>query len=454
MDCGLRVELQQKLIMTPQLRQAIAILQLSSLELASMVEKELLENPALEIDDAQAQIEEQSTNTEDSLAKYAQWAEYFNNENRYDNLQRDSEYSPYECLTDEFITLAEHLELQLDLVDLDETIHEIGLFLIGCIDDNGYLQVSVEETAQLLGKSEPLVEQALQVIQGFDPEGVGARSLSECLAIQIRQRNINDKLSELIVLHYLEAVSKGQYKVIADKLGCTPHDVQTAVDFIRTLNPKPGQAYGKGRSGYILPDITVEKVNGQFIILVNDCMVPRLTISSSFSRLARECDLETRRFVEGRMSAAVWVVKSIEQRRQTLYNVMESIIEMQQEFFDYGPKHLKPLTMKKIADKIGVHESTVSRATANKYVNTPYGTFSLRSFFPAGLTAEDGDDVAVSTVKTEIKQLIAGENSSSPYSDQEITAMLKQKGISVSRRTVAKYREEIGVASSTRRRRF
>lgn len=456
MDCGLKVELQQKLVMTPQLRQAIAILQLSSLELASMVEKELLENPALEIDDIKTAADEQGSNAgEDEFSKYAEWAEYLNGGNIPNSGRTaDAEFSPYDQLSENAVSLDEHLELQLDLAGLEGNLHAIGIFLIGCIDDNGYLRVSVQEAAQALGTAEDKVEKVLAVIQSFDPEGVGARTLGECLAIQIKQLGIHDKIIDAIVAQYLEEVSKGRFKIISDRLGCTLHDVQLAVDFIRTLNPKPGQAFGKSKSGYILPDITVEKVNGQYVILVNDSMVPRLTISSYFSRLARESDSETKRFVEGRMNAAVWVVRSIEQRRRTLYNVMEAIIEMQHDFFDYGSTFIKPLTMKKIADRVGVHESTVSRATANKYVATPHGMFSLRSFFSAGVSAADGDDVAVTSVKAEIRRLIASENCAAPFSDQALTDMLKQKGIAVSRRTVAKYREEMNIASSSKRRRY
>ncbi|MDD4601299.1 RNA polymerase sigma-54 factor 1 [bioreactor metagenome] len=454
MDCGIRAELQQKLVMTPQLCQAIAILQLSSLELASMVEQELLENPALEIDDEQAAAEEQQNGVEAQFENYAQWAEYLNNDTNTDQSQQDSDFSPYEKLSDNVVSLADHLELQLDLIGPDKTLHVIGLFLIGCIDDNGYLRISVDEAARVLGEPVNQVELALNIIQSFEPEGVGARSLSECLCIQLKQRNITDRHVEAIVKHYLEEVSKGRYKVIAEKLGCTPHDVQLAVDFIRTLNPRPGQGFGQEQSGYILPDITVERINGQYHIVINDTMVPRLRVSAHLSRLGRECDPETRRFVEGRVNAAIWVVKSIEQRRQTLYKVMEAIIKLQREFFDYSPKFIKPLTMKKIAEVVGIHESTVSRATANKYVATSHGVFSLRSFFSTGVAGTDGDDVAVASVKRELRKLIDEENGQAPYSDQILTDCLKQKGMIVSRRTIAKYREEMGIASSSKRRRY
>lgn len=456
MDCGLKIELQHKLVMTPQLRQAIAILQLSSLELASMIEQEVLDNPVLEIDDVKSGGTEEPPMEyiDRQLAKYTEWAEYLASENGRDGQQADNDFSPYELISDNTITLQNHLELQLDLVSLESAVRAVGLFLIGCIDDNGYLRTSVSEAAQVLGVTESTVEQALGIIQTFDPEGVGARDLKECLVIQLRQRSMENSLAEKVAAEYLDEVAKGHYKAIAEKLGCKPHDVQIAVDYIRTLNPKPGQAFGKAKSSYIVPDITVEKVNGQYVILVNDSLVPRLTISPYYCRLARESDNETKRFVEGKLNSAVWVVKSIEQRRQTLYNVMEAIIELQHDFFEYGPKYIKPMVMKKVADHLGIHESTVSRATANKYAATPHGVFSLRSFFSSGISGVDGDDVAVAAVKREIRQLIESESTKSPYSDQALSDILKQKGINLSRRTVAKYREEMTIAASSKRRRY
>ena len=456
MDFGLKIELQHKLVMTPQLRQAIAILQLSSLELASMIEQELLENPVLEIDDVKgAGAEEAPMEYIDrQLAKYTEWAEYLASENGRDGQQADNDFSPYESMADNTISLHDHLELQMDLVSVESTVRAVGLFLIGCIDDNGYLRTSVSEAAQVLGVPESTVEQALGIIQTFDPEGVGARDLKECLVIQIRQRDLGNNLAKIVASEYLNEVAKGHYKAIAEKLGCKPHDIQLAVDYIRTLNPKPGQAFGKAKSNYIVPDITVERTNGQYIILVNDSLVPRLTISPYYCRLARESDNETKRFVEGKLNSAVWVVKSIEQRRQTLYNVTEAIIELQHDFFDYGPRFIKPMVMKKVADHLGIHESTVSRATANKYVATPHGVFSMRFFFSSGVAGVDGDDVAVAAVKREIRQMIENESSQVPYSDQAISDILKQKGINLSRRTVAKYREEMSIAASSKRRRY
>lgn len=456
MDCGLKVELQQKLIMTPQLRQALAVLQLSSLDLASLIERELTENPALELDEIKTALDEQgAAGQAEQQVSYAEWADYLGPATFSDDWPpAEGRPNPGDIYADNAVSLEEHLLLQLDLTDVDDDVRTAGIFLIGCIDDNGYLRSSVAEAAAILNVKEDVVERALAVIQTFDPEGVGARDLRECLVLQIEIRNIGNALVGAIVADYLGEVARGRYKVIADKLGVEPHDIQQAVDIIRKLNPKPGQVFGKNKAGYIVPDITVEKINGKYVILVNDSVVPRLTVSPYYRRLAHESDSEIKRFIDDRLNAAVWVVKSIEQRRRTLYNVMEALIELQHEFFDYGPRQLRPLVMRQVADFVGIHESTVSRATANKYVATPHGIFSMRSFFTAGVGGMSGQEVSAVAVKREIQRLIEQENVSAPHSDQALSDILKKCGIIVSRRTVAKYREEMNIASSSKRKRY
>lgn len=456
MDCGLRVELQQKLIMTPQLRQALAVLQLSSLDLASLIEKELADNPALEIDEIKTALDDQSAAGQaEQQVSYADWADYLGSGKTFDDWPpAEAEPDPGDIYADHTVSLEEHLVRQLDFADVGDDIRAAGVFLIGCIDDNGYLRSSVAEAAAILKQREEIVERALVLIQTFDPEGVGARDLRECLALQLKMKNMEDGLAGIIVSDYLGEVAKGRCKAIADKLGVEPHDVQKAVDVIRTLNPKPGQVFGKNKAGYIVPDITVEKINGKYTVLVNDSMVPRLTISPYYRRLAHSSDQDTKRFLDDRLNAAVWVVKSIEQRRRTLYNVTKALTDLQYDFFEYGPGYLRPLVMRQVADYVGIHESTVSRATANKYVATPYGIFSMRSFFTAGVAGIAGQEVSAVAVKREIRRLIDGEDAASPYSDQSLSDILKKSGIVVSRRTVAKYREEMNIASSGRRKRY
>jgi RNA polymerase sigma-54 factor len=455
MDYGLKLEMTHKLVMTPQLRQAIAILQLSSLELSEVVEKELLENPVLEIEDKEpGEFEEQQKEPVDSAMEYMDWAEYFNDGRDIGYASSDhQERQNFEAFTPTVVSLEEHLEFQLFLAVLDTGARTVGKYLIGCIDENGYLCCSTEEAAERLNVPVPLVNHVLAVIQTFEPAGVGARDLRECLLIQVRQRNMEDPLVLAVIDRYLDDLGAGKYKSIAEKLGVTAHDIQQAVDHIRTLDPKPGRAFGRSDLTYILPEVVVERVNGNYVITVNDTDVPRLTINPCYRRLA-DVDNEARKYIESRLNSAVWLIRSIEQRRRTLYNVVAALVDLQRDFFDYGPKHIRPLTMKKLADQVGIHESTVSRAIANKYVDTPHGLFGLRTFFSAGITAAGGEDVAATKVKGEIRELIAGEDAKHPLSDQALTDILNKQGIAVSRRTVAKYREEIGIPASSKRKRY
>lgn len=467
LDHGLRLELNQKLMMTPELRQAIAILQMSALELSDVIAEEILENPILEImekngddldrGDQTGQVEqpEEPRDTK-QLDDYVDWAEYFSN-----SIDKKSEHvvaeekTPFEVFLKNNVSLHEHLELQLHLAIGDETTKTIGHYLLGCIDDNGYLCSTVPEAALALGRGEEYVAEVLALIQTFDPLGVGARDLQECLILQLEPKGIDNGLVKSVIESYLPDVAAGRYKTIAEKLGCTTSQVQQAVDVIRTLDPKPGRAFGKEESTYITPDITVEKVNGKYVILVNDNNTPKLTISPYYRSVAMDADNESRKFLEGRMNSAVWLIKSIEQRRRTLYNVMEAIILLQQEFFDHGPKFLRPLIMKQVSEQIEVHESTVSRAIANKYVATPHGLLSLRSFFSTAVhNSTGGQDVAATQVKQKIKELIVGESSADPFSDQTLADILCQHSIKISRRTVAKYREELGISSSAKRKRY
>ncbi|BBB91765.1 MAG TPA: RNA polymerase factor sigma-54 [Methylomusa anaerophila] len=474
-DYALRLETTQKLIMTPQLRQAIAILQLSAVELEAMVENEFLENPVLELEEKRAAEEQENVvqaeveaagNPEDGRngdaadANYDEWAEYFENGMGHgQNLSTAESNNSLELLAANTLSLHEHLEMQLHFAILNTASWEIGRFLIGCIDDNGYFCCTVRDVAENLHVSPSIVEDVLKVIQTFDPVGVGASNLKECLLLQVDQKGIIQdgalyRLVTLIIDNYLEHVANGRVKFIADSLGATVQEVQHAIDIIRRLDPKPGRAFGGIQPAYILPDVTVERVNGSYMIIINDTNVPQLSINPYYRQVIRDADGEAKKFVEGRINSAVWLIKSIEQRRRTLYRVAEAIVELQRDFFDHGVKHLKPLTMKKVAERIEVHESTVSRAVANKYMATPHGLFSMHTFFSSGIQGVSGEDVAASRVKQEIRELIATEDSTQPLSDQGLSNILNKRGIHVSRRTVAKYREEINIPASSKRKRY
>lgn len=466
LDYGLKLETTQKLIMTPQLRQAIAILQLPATELAELVEKELLENPVLETDtdgnkDEPTIEPEPLTRDYDNQPEADGWIEYLLNgaQTAPGSGTGISETNQRREIADvEALSLQDYLEMQLHFAVLNAGYLAVGKYLVGCIDDNGYLCGTLSEAAAQLGANEIVVGNVLQIIQTFDPVGVGARSLQECLLIQLEQKILDYKSEEFdlavaIINEHLDQVASGRFKQIADKQHCTMHEVQQAVDIIRTLNPKPGRTFGGGQPGYIVPDVTVERINNGYAININDNYVPQLAINPYYRQIVRDADSDARKYVESRINAAVWLIKSIEQRRRTLYNVTEAIISLQQAFFDQGSKFLRPLTMKKVAEQVGVHESTVSRATANKYIATPHGVFGMHTFFTSGVQSADGQDVSASRVKQEIKELVAAEDQTQPLSDQALCDILNGKGIMVSRRTVAKYREELGIAASSKRKR-
>lgn len=471
LEYGLKLETTQKLIMTPQLRQAIAILQLPSMELASLVEKELLENPVLEADADESRHEkdqdEPASLTEPAAMEYDNppeadgWIEYLldgGTQMSGANQTGSSDITPGREVADaQAVSLQDYLEMQLHFAVFEAGHLKVGRYLIGCIDDNGYLCGTISEAAAHLGVAESVVNDVLGIIQTFDPTGVGACSLQECLLIQLKQKRAEPSpeidLAEAIINGYLDQVACSRYKQIAEKLHCTAREVQQAVDLIRTLDPKPGQAFGGGQPGYITPDITIERLNEAYVIHINDNHVPQLSINPYYRQIIRDADNDARKYVEGRINAAVWLIKSIEQRRRTLYNVTAAIVDLQRGFFDHGPKFLRPLTLKKVAEQIGVHESTVSRATANKYASTPHGVFGLHTFFTTGLQSTGGEDISASRVKQEIKELVTAENQTQPLSDQALSDLLNGKGIMVSRRTVAKYREELGIPASSRRKR-
>ncbi|QDR81892.1 RNA polymerase factor sigma-54 [Sporomusa termitida] len=471
LDYGLKLETTQKLIMTPQLRQAIAILQLPSMELAALVGKELLENPVLEADANYNENENEQENgdelpavPEPTGAEYDNqpeadgWIEYLLGGTPVAGGSQAGMSEPTqarEVADAQTVSLQDYLEMQLHFAVFEPIHLTVGRYLIGSIDDNGYLCGTLAEAAARLGVAGECAEDVLAIIQTFDPLGVGARNLQECLLLQLAQQTPGPEihLVKAIIAEHLDQVACGRYKQIADKLHCTPHEVQQAVDIIRTLDPKPGRAFGGGQPGYITPDVSIERLNGEYVILINDNHVPQLSINPYYRQIVREADTDARKYVEGRIHAAVWLIKSIEQRRRTLYNVTEAIISLQRDFFDHGPKFLRPLTMKKVAEQIGVHESTVSRATANKYVCTPHGVFGMNTFFTAGLQSTGGEDISASRVKQELKELIVAENPKQPLSDQALSDLLNGKGIMVSRRTVAKYREELTIPASSRRKR-
>lgn len=471
---GLNVEQTQKLIMTPELRQAIAILQLSSLELETYIQQQLQENPLLEISEGEekdellaGREETAATREEDAAGEKTgdlDWQEYFQDSSdlgyvKIEKNHNEEEYS-YENYVSREPTMQEHLHWQLNMTPCDAQLRCIISFLIGNLDGRGYLRISPDEAASILGTSPGRVEEALAVLQTFDPPGIGARDLAECLLIQLRQRGQDQGLAGRIVRHHLDDLARGKLMRIAGQLDVPVQEVQLAVDLIRSLEPKPGRNFASsGDVRYVVPDVVLEKVGGDYIILINDTALPRLTINQTYRSVlqsGRDYDDKTRRYVESKLNAAAWLLRSIEQRRMTLYKVASCLVELQRDFLDYGVKYLKPLNLKKVAEMVGLHESTVSRATSNKYIQTPRGVFEMKYFFSTGLGNTMGTGVSTSaeSIKKMLKELVAAEDPRRPYNDQAIAEIFHNRGIKISRRTVAKYRDELGIPPIRMRRRY
>ncbi len=447
----LTIEQTQKLSMTPELIQAIQILQFNNQELSDYVQNELLENPVLEAEksyDAQeVDIREKIREADYEEESFRQW------EYRPDD---DDDYT-YEQYVYEEDTLTDYLLSQLQFSRLTEQKAAIGRYIIEVIDDNGYLTMSVEEISRAVNAEIETVEEVLGFIQTFDPCGVAARNLRECLIIQFAAKGLLTDEIEYIIEHMLEELADNKIAHIAKTLGIKNQEVQQIADLIKTMEPKPGRVFSSGEATrYVVPDIIIEKVNGEYQVLNNDTSMPKLMVSSYYNKLSAEAekDEELNKYLTDRFNAAVWLIKSIEQRKQTIYNVASAVVKYQQNFFDHGEKALKTLTLKQIAEEVGVHESTVSRSINGKYMQSPRGVFELKYFFTSGVSGEDGTGVSSNSVKSIIKEIIAGENPQKPYSDQDMVEILKDKGIDISRRTVAKYREGMNILSSSKRRRF
>lgn len=455
------LEQQQKLLMTPELRQAIAILQMSTLELGEYVQKELEENPFLDEKEAEepgeSEVQEKDADHKETLE---QWMEYHHDRDSVYMPQEKDEEKSFENFVTRRPSLYEHLDFQLRMISRDEEDIRIGQYLLGSIDNNGYLTVAVSEVADQLEVGEECVKEVLKMIQSFHPHGVGARDLPECLLIQLCHYGKDDPLIKDIVKNHLEDIGKGRLNRIAQTLNVSVQHVQEICDLIRTLDPKPGLQYSNNdQVKYIMPDVFVEKIDGEYVVVVNDYQFPRLIVNRVYENILRQPDSfteEARKYLEEKMGSAMWLIRSIEQRRMTLYKVARCIVDIQREFLDGGVAYLKPLTLRQVADIVEVHESTVSRATTNKYIQTPQGLFELKYFFSTGVQSNRNNEEKVSarSIKKMLEELVGKEDPIHPLSDETIAQELQTRGICISRRTVAKYRQELGIASTMARRRY
>jgi len=493
------LKLAQQLVMTPQLQQAIKLLQLNRLELAETINQELLENPLLEVgeettqeadeidleagaepetdtalradtageapagDEAAAEAAAESpaepeVEVDGNVNEDFDWenylGEYSSGGSGYESIVREERDAPaYENLISRPPSLRDHLLEQLAVTGLDGQQKALGEMIIESLNPDGYLPLDLAEVAEMAGASLEQTETVLAVIHTFDPLGVAARDLRECLLIQARELYPDNQLVLTIIDQHLGDLERRRYQAIAKKLKVPLEDVAGALEDIQSLQPKPGQALSAEEPFYITPDIYIYKVDGEFVIVLNEDGLPKLRVNNFYRQaLAAGGDAEAKEYVQGKLRSALWLIRSIHQRQRTIYKVTEALIKFQREFFEKGIAYLKPLVLRDVAEDVGMHESTISRVTTNKYVHTPQGVFELKYFFNSSINRFQGQAMASEAVKERIRQLIAAENAAKPLSDQAIADMLKQEDIDIARRTVAKYREMLGILPSSRRR--
>jgi len=472
-----QMKLTQQLVMTPQLQQAIKLLQLSRLELQDLVRQELEENPILEetLDQEEAKeieqieiLEKEQVPEEEGehfkevtagseTLREMDWDSYLEGYNYSSGEQYsdDEERPSFENMLTKKGTLVDHLMWQLHLSRFDQKETEIGVEIIGNIDEDGYLRSTVDDIAITCEATSDVVEQVLTRIQDFDPPGVAARNLQECLLIQIQQFGMDGGVVEAILRDHLKDFETKKFKQIARVLGVGVQDILAAAKIISGLDPKPGHIFGQDDVQYISPDIFVYKVGDDYLVVLNDEGLPMLRLNPFYSDVKlKELDSGTEEYVSEKTRSALWLIKSIQQRQRTIFKAAKSIVKFQREFFEKGIEYLRPLVLRDVAEDIGMHESTVSRVTTNKYMHTPQGIFEMKYFFNSAISVNGGDFIASESVKRKIKELIEAEDPRKPLSDQALAEMLANGSINIARRTVTKYREMLRIGSSSERKRL
>ncbi len=476
---GLRLELKQtqRLLMTPSLQLAIRLLQLTKLDLVQVVRQELVETPLLEevvSETPSADSEAQETSAEDlSLAEpelpaqensslsEVDWSQYFgdddNNRETSSNYEHKEVTPSWESTLAKLPSLQEHLLWQFHLITQNDQERKIGEIIIGNIDDNGYLKISVEELCESNETDTQTAHKVLKQIQGLEPTGVGARDLRECLLLQIQGSDESAHLIRQIIEHHLVNLERKKYPAVASALKIPIQRVVELAQVIASCDPKPGRQFNAEQARYVIPDVYVYKLEDEYVIVVNDEGIPRLRINNLYKKIltkGNDAPQSTRKYVEDKFRSALWLIKSIQQRQSTLFKVTESIVNFQQAFLDNGISGLRPLTLKDVALDISMHESTVSRVTTNKYVQTPRGIFELKYFFHSGLETNTGSTISSVRIKDIIKRIVAAEDKSRPLTDIQIQSILEQREIDIARRTITKYRETLNIASAGRRKEF
>jgi RNA polymerase sigma-54 factor len=470
-----QLKLSQSLVMTPQLQLAIKLLQLSRLELVDLVREEIQLNPVLDDTVEAGPLQDSAAKEPEPKSPEVDWQSYIEEQADYAPSRINFSDKPEE---DDYLGnisskeggLKEHLSMQLNLLGLPEIDLRLGEFIVGNIGEDGYLRLLdraqmddaeyeaavTTEISRLTGVSEEDALRVLNIVQQLDPLGVGSRTLRECLLAQARLLPVRDTVVEEIVKDHLKPLANRNYKAIARSLEVTVDEVVDAARTInRSLNPTPGAGFGGEEARAILPDIFIHKVGDEYVISLNEDGMPKLKVSRYYRGLLKTdggMTEQAKTYLQDKFRSALWLIKSVHQRQRTIYKVVECIVKFQKDFLDNGLQYLKPLVLNDVAEETGVHESTVSRVTTNKYVQTPRGIFELKYFFGNGLAMTDGSDVTVEYIKEKVRGIIESEDSLHPYSDQQIIELLKASGITLARRTATKYREALGFLSSNKRK--
>src|SRR5438874_1335266 len=461
-------------VLSPQLQQSLVILQTPLLELRNLVQQEMETNPVLEEASAEPDPEERNEaepsaddNFKDEFEKLAsldeEWRDYMAQSASYSSdgfrvsqeAQDKRQYFFDSIAVQE--TLQQNLMAQLNQTALKANERTAAELIIGNIDDNGFLQSPPEEMTLNSGIPKEEFEKMLALIQSFYPPGVGARDLRECLLIQLKREEKESSLEYKIVSEYMEDLGKRRFPEIARRMGISVEEVQKAADNISRLNPRPGQIFAAAPQNYVLPDVTVEKVDGEYQIILNSEQIPHLRISNTYKDIiasSRDGNSEVKDYIRDKIRSGKFLIRSIHQRQQTISNIAQEIVSRQRDFLDHGPSHLKPMTMGEIADAVGVHETTVSRAVSGKYMATPQGVFEMKYFFTPGYQTATGESLSNTSVKEAILDLVKREDGNEPLSDNEIVEILSERGIPIARRTVAKYRTELNILPSHMRRKY
>jgi RNA polymerase sigma-54 factor len=468
----LHARLVQKLILTPSLQQAIKLLPMSTLELAELLNQEMVENPMLEevpaedtpaadaaaapdaTPEPEKPADERGDTWDDADYEYF-FGEYLDDGYRPRQPMEIKELPPIENTLSTKSSLADHLAWQLNLQTSDPVVQDVGTAIIGNLDEDGYLVASVSEIANLGGWSVEQVERALERVQSFDPIGVGARDLQECLLLQVRHLGLDGTPVDALVRHHLRHLQNNRIPELARQLGLEPEEVKAHIELIRHLDPKPGARYSPAESQYVIPDVYVVKTDDGYRAVLNEDGLPQLRISPVYRRLldkGGEASEETRAYVKDKFRSALWLLKSVDQRQKTILKVATSIISFQRAFLDSGVEHLRPLVLRDVATDIGMHESTVSRVVNNKYMHTPQGVYEMKFFFHSGISSSFGESVSSVTIKQRIRKIIEAEDARRPLSDSKIMNILQREGLVLARRTIAKYREELKIPTSNQRK--